>query len=109
MKKFFSYLLTFAVLFVMAATGTIFLSITDGDNGSVPVNVDVEGAQEASFFSGLLATFEENKQFNVSGDVLVEYQETQIPLYIYANIDIADEKNIKVDGFLTIELKLCKN
>ncbi|MBQ7466831.1 MAG: InlB B-repeat-containing protein [Clostridia bacterium] len=105
MKKFFSYLLTFAVLFVMAATGTIFLSITDGDNGSVPVNVDVEGAQEASFFSGLLATFEENKQFNVSGDVLVEYQETQIPLYIYANIDIADEKNIKVDGFLTIELK----
>ena len=104
MKKFFSYLLTFAVLFVMAATGTIFLSITDGDNGSVPLNVDVEGAEEVSFFSGLLGSFEKNKQFNINGDLVVEYEDNKLPIYVYANIDIADEHNVKVEGFLTANL-----
>ena len=105
MKKFFSYVLTFVLLFVMAAAGTIFLSTSDGDQGSVVVNTNVESAQETSFFSGLLSTFDENKQYNIQGNIKIACGEEELPFYLYANLDIADDKNIKAEGFINTQIK----
>lgn len=101
MKKFLSYLLTFVILFVMSATGTIFMAkMSNSDPGSTGGNGGTTDAEQTSFFTGILANFDDNKQFNIQGDVEVSYQEKTIPLNIYANIDIADTQNIRVEGFV---------
>lgn len=107
MKKFLSYVLTFVIMFMLSATGTIWLAKTannTNNNNFVPDGGNQGGAEQTSFFSGILSTFNEHKQFNVSGDIEVEYDNKNIDLSIFASVDIQDQTNIKVDALLKTQI-----
>lgn len=107
MKKFLSYVLTFVIMFMLSATGTIWLAKTannTNNNNFVPDGGNQGGAEQTSFFSGILSTFNEHKQFNVSGDIEVEYDNKDINLSIFASVDIQDQTNIKVDALLKTQI-----
>ena len=58
MKKFFSYLLTFVVMFVISAATTVYMSYAGSDGGINPMlGVGGQGAN-SSFFTGLIGVFE---------------------------------------------------
>lgn len=108
MKKFLSYVLTFVIMFMLSATGTIWLAKTANNNNNnnfVPDGGNQGGAEQTSFFSGILSTFNENKQFNVYGDIEIEYENKKIDLSVYADIDIQDQTNIKVDALLKTKIE----
>lgn len=107
MKKFLSYVLTFVIMFMLSATGTIWLAKTannTNNNNFVPDGGNQGGAEQTSFFSGILSTFNEHKQFNISGDIEVEYDNKDIDLSIFASVDIQDQTNIKVDALLKTQI-----
>ena len=108
MKKFLSYVLTFVIMFMLSATGTIWLAKTannSNNNNFVPSGNNQGGAEQTSFFSGILSTFNENQQFNISGDVEVIYEDKQLNLNLFASIDIQDKTNIKVDAIIKTEIE----
>lgn len=108
MKKFLSYVLTFVIMFMLSATGTIWLAKTannTNNNNFVPDGGNQGGAEQTSFFSGILSTFNEHKQFNISGDIEVEYDNKDIDLSIFASVDIQDQTNIKVDALLKTQIE----
>lgn len=107
MKKFLSYVLTFVIMFMLSATGTIWLAKTANNNNNnnfVPDGGNQGGAEQTSFFSGILSTFNEHKQFNISGDIEVEYDNKDIDLSVFASVDIQDQTNIKVDALLKTQI-----
>ena len=108
MKKFLSYVLTFIIMFMLSATGTIWLAKTantNNNNNFVPSGNNQGGAEQTSFFSGILSTFNENQQFNVSGDINVSYEDVKLDLNLFASIDIQDKTNIKIDAIVKTEVE----
>ncbi len=102
MKKFLSYVFTFVLLFVIAAATTVSVSYFDNSGTNLqPLIVDSE-ASNTSLFTGILSSFENNKQFNFQGDITLEGEEQSLPVLLYVNVDIADTNNVKVEGLLKL-------
>ncbi|MBR2909568.1 MAG: InlB B-repeat-containing protein [Clostridia bacterium] len=104
MKKFFSYILTFVVMFVISAASTVFMSYAGSDGGINPMlGVGGQGTN-SSFFTGLIGTFEEEQRFSVEGIIEIERDGNKIPVSLYVNVDISDSNNLKIDGFLNVKI-----
>lgn len=109
MKKFLSYFLTFIAVFLLSATGTVwFASSSNEDDGPlniVPSQGSSVGAEQTSFFNGVLATFEKNQLFNVSGNVVIEYEGKKVDANIFVDIDIRDGSNVLVEAFVKTKIE----
>ncbi len=116
MKKFLSYIVTFVVMFFISAAVTVSMSMSGGGSLLLPSQDDTQ-ASGSSFFNGILKTFEENKQFNVMGNLEIKTEDQVIPVSLFVNIDLEDASNIKVEGFVianidqkyTVEFSLYNN
>ena len=104
MKKFLSYVLTFFIMFFMSAGVTVWFSQSRGNNGIVNPEQNVGGASGSSFFTQLLETFNTEKQFKIKGDLNIDYNDMEIPLFVDVNIDINDTNNIKLEGVIIIDI-----
>ena len=104
MKKFFSYVLTFVVMFVISAATTVFMSYAGSDGGINPMlGVGGQGAN-SSFFNGIIGTFEEEKRFSVDGTIEIERDGKKLPVSLYVNVDLSEGDNLKIDGFANIKI-----
>ena len=109
MKKFLSYVFTFLLLFVISAATTVSVSYFNGRGTLIKPIVNVGGDNSStSLFTGILNSFTDNKQFNFEGEITLESEEKSLPILLYVNVDIEDEKNIKVEGFVSLNLNGAK-
>jgi len=108
MKKFLSYILTFALLFFISAVATISLN-SGGGAGLINTTINSGDASSSSLFNGLLETFGKNKRFNVKGTLTLSYEEEDVPVILYVDVDITDQNNIKLDGYVNIKYNDEKN
>ena len=103
MKKFLSYVFTFALLFFITAAATVSMAV---NNGSSAINPGINNSQQASsssLFNGILDTFGKHKKFNIKGEIKLTYGNYSLPVNLFVDVDISDEKNIKVNGYLNIK------
>ena len=109
MKKFFSYIFTFILLFVISAVSTVSLSYFGKESGTANPSVNVEGqGTSSSLFTGIIGTFDKEKKFSVNGSIEIEFNEQIIPVALYVNVDIEDKDNIKIEGYASIEIDQAK-
>ena len=91
MKKFLSYILTFALLFFISAAATVSLN-SGGGGGLINPSINSGEASGSSLFNGLLDTFGKNKRFNVKGTITLSHDEEEIPVVLYVDVDMAETK-----------------
>jgi len=101
MKKFLSYILTFALMFFISAAATVSMAYFGSNGNLIKPNTSVDGSVgNTSLFNGILETFQKKKQFNIKGELELESEELTIPVTIYVNADINDMENMMFEGFI---------
>jgi len=95
--------MTFVILFVLSATGTIYMAKTANNKPVVDTGGNTGSAETTTFLTDILSTFEKNKVFNVQGNASLSYGETQLDLELYVNVDITD--GIVAEGYVHTALE----
>lgn len=104
MKKFLSYVLTFLVMFFISAATTVSLTVLNSSN--VSLNTNTMAGDEGGYgniFSGILASFDTNKQFNINGDIDLDINGKSMSISVYANADIENLEDLRFEGYVGVK------
>ncbi len=94
------------MLFVITVAATVSLSSGGGSGSIYPIGGEQTSA--SSVFSSLLAAFQDNQQFNISGKLCIETGDTDIDIDVFLNADISEGSNMKFEGLVNIGSKAGK-
>ncbi len=102
MKKFLSYVMTFLVMFFISAATTVSLTMLSSSNSPINTFAGDEGGF-GNIFSGILAAFDEDKQFNINGDIDLEVNGKAVSLLVYVDADIENLDDLRFEGHINFK------